>query len=348
MTNELAMELQYEQFGQLVTGACEIMNEKAQVDPSFYRSNEGRRMEGLVCEELAELAVGTIFEGTVRLVQSTRSFPDILIGDSFGVEVKTSRSGWRSLGSSIMESTRIQGVDHIAMFFGKMGPGDVEFNVRPYEHCLSDIGVTHSPRYDIDMTLEEGDTIFERMEISYDDFRNHPEPVEILKSYYRPLLSEGQTLWWMGNDEVAAPPVLTMWNALESDDEDYFTAMGFALFPELIAGDSRTKYTRMVFWLVTNHGVINHALRDKYSGGGRKDFTVNGREYQGRPKVMYVLNSKKEFVRQLILQADPEELREHWEEAYIHEGDERLRQWINLVATQGDVEMSLLYDMFEV
>ena len=76
--------------------------------------------------------------------------------------------------------------------------------------------------------------------------------------------------------------------------------------------------------------------------------SLNGREYQGRPKVMYVLNSKKEFVRQLILQADPVELREHWEEAYIHEGDERLRQWTNLVATQSDVEMSLLYDMFEV
>ncbi len=229
-----------------------------------------------------------------------------------------------------------------------MGPGDVEFQVKPYEACLSDIGVTHSPRYDIDMCLREDETIFEKMEISYDDFRNHPEPVEVLKSYYRPLLSEGQTLWWMGNDEVATPPVLTMWNALEKDAEEYYTAKGFALFPELIAGDSRTKYTRMVFWLVTNHGVINHALRDKYSGGGRKDFTINGVEYQGKPKVLYILNCKKNLVKELILQADHEELREHWEEEYIYEGDERLRQWINLVASQGDVEMSLLYHMFEV
>lgn len=344
----MANELEHEQFGHLVMSACEIMNDKAQVNPSFYRSNDGKMMERLVFEELVELAVGTIFEGTVRLVRSTRSFPDILIGDSFGVEVKTSRSGWRSLGSSIMESTRISGVDHIAMFFGKMSPGDVEFHARPYEQCMSEIGVTHSPRYDIDMTLGEGDTIFEKMEMPYDEFRNHPEPVEILKSYYRPLLSEGQTLWWMGNDEVAAPPVLTMWNALERDVEEYFTARGFALFPELIAGDTKTKYTRMVFWLVTNHGIINHALRDKYSGGGRKDFVVNGVEYQDRPKVLYILNSKKDLVRHSILQADPEELREYWMEEYIHDGDERLRQWINLVALQGDVEIPLLYEMLEV
>lgn len=339
---------EYENFGHLVMNTCDVMNEKAQNNPSFYRSNDGKMMERIVWEEITNQAKGTIFEGRVRLVHSTRSFPDILIGDKFGVEVKTSKSGWKSLGSSIMESTRIPGVDHIAMFFGKMGPGAVEFRVRPYEECLSNIGVTHSPRYDIDMSLDEGDTIFEKMDIPYDEFRNHTEPVEILKDYYRPLLSEGQSLWWMGNDEAATPPVLTMWNALEKEDEDHYTAKGFALFPELIAGDTRTKYTRIVFWLVTNHGIINHALRDKYSGGGRKDFSVNGVEYQDKPKVMYILYRHRDLVRQMILQANPEELKEHWGEAHIYDGDERIRQWINLVVRQGNAEMSLLYNMFEV
>jgi len=338
----------YEQFAQLVINTRNTMNEKALIDPSFYRSNDGKMMENIVCEELSNQAIGTMFENRVHLVKSIRSFPDIIVGDIFGVEVKTSKSGWKSLGSSIMESTRTPGIKHIEMFFGKMYPGNVEFNVKPYERCLSNIGVTHSPRYDIDMTLGEGDTIFEKMDIPYDDFRNHPEPVEVLKSYYRPLLSQGQTLWWMGNDseEATSPPILKMWNSLNSHDEERFTAKGFVFFPELIAGNSKTKYTRMVFWLVTKYGIINHALRDKYSGGGRKDFVVNGIEYRNRPKVLYILNSKKDLIKELILQAEPLELQEHWQTDYIYEGDQRIQQWIELVSLQGDVEVSLLKNIF--
>ncbi|RHB46846.1 hypothetical protein [Exiguobacterium sp. AM39-5BH] len=110
---------EFEQFVDLVERTCDVMNQKAQHNPSFYRSNDGKMMESVVWEEFADQARETIFEQQVSLVPSTRSFPDIIIGGKFGVEVKTSKSGWKSLGSSIMESTRIPGVEHIAMFSGK-------------------------------------------------------------------------------------------------------------------------------------------------------------------------------------------------------------------------------------
>lgn len=51
-----------------------------------------------------------------------------------------------------METNRVAELHHIYMLFGKLG-GSRDIRYRRYEECLSSIGVTHSPRYKIDMTL---------------------------------------------------------------------------------------------------------------------------------------------------------------------------------------------------
>ena len=44
-------------------------------------------------------------------------------GEKFGIEVKTSKGdGWKTLGGSIMESTRVDDVSKVSVLFGKLNP----------------------------------------------------------------------------------------------------------------------------------------------------------------------------------------------------------------------------------
>ena len=54
----------------------------------------------------------------------------------------------------------------------------IEFRARAYEECLSEVVVTHSPRYLIDMNLEKGKTIFDKINISYDTLRKKQNPIK--------------------------------------------------------------------------------------------------------------------------------------------------------------------------
>ena len=115
----------------------------------------------------------------IRLV-SAQYFPDIIAEKYYGVEVKSTKENhWTSTGSSIVESTRDKNVENIYMLFGKLGGKTAEFKCRPYEDCLSDIAVTHSPRYLINMELTKEQTIFSKMGVAYDQLRNAPDSIPL-------------------------------------------------------------------------------------------------------------------------------------------------------------------------
>ena len=56
------------------------------------------------------------------------------------------------------------------MLFAKLA-SPIEFRCRPYEECLSEVVVTHSPRYLIDMNLAIGKTIFDKIKTPYNELR---------------------------------------------------------------------------------------------------------------------------------------------------------------------------------
>src|SRR5687768_1542791 len=101
-----------------------------------------------------------------------------------------------SSGYSILETTRVQDVEYMYLFFGKFG-GDIDIKYRPYQDYLYDIGVTHSPRYKINMDLTEGNSIFDKMRIPYEVLRKENSPIKKIKEYYRKQLEEGEELWWI-------------------------------------------------------------------------------------------------------------------------------------------------------
>ena len=157
------------EFQSLMAKANEFLNADAQKRPTYYASRSGTHLEFDVMGALEECSKGTLFEGTIENV-SGHHFPDIVAARLYGVEVKSTQGNhWTSTGSSILETTRVPDVKRIYMTFGKLGGTPIEFLSRPYEECLCDIAVTHMPRYKINMCLSEGETIFDKMKIPYDD-----------------------------------------------------------------------------------------------------------------------------------------------------------------------------------
>lgn len=153
-----------EEFRRLMSSTDILLNNECKGREKYYSKRNGTDLEEDVYDALSRSAVNTPFENTIQLI-SGASFPDIVANKYYGVEVKsTIKNQWKSIGSSILESTRNQDVERIYLTFGKLG-APIEFKSRPYEECLAGISVTHYPRYQINMNLQDGDTIFDKMGI---------------------------------------------------------------------------------------------------------------------------------------------------------------------------------------
>ena len=124
------------------------LNDASEADRQLFRKCNGTEMEHIALKALKDVAPQTSFcVDNIKLVSGLH-FPDIQAAGHFGVEVKSTKSdSWTSTGSSIVESTRIPDVSRIYMLFAKLGGEMPEFRCRPYEQCLSNIAVTHAPRY---------------------------------------------------------------------------------------------------------------------------------------------------------------------------------------------------------
>lgn len=333
-----ACEQQLPDFHNLVEKMDRALNRDARQREDYYTTRGGKKLEEDVYRAIKHCAIGTPFEGSVELV-SGASFPDIVAKRMFGIEVKsTEKDHWQSIGSSILESTRDQNVERIYMTFGKLGR-PVEFRSKPYEDCLSEIVVTHYPRYRIDMQLQEKDekTIFEKMNIDYDELRKMDNPVPVVSKYYKSILKEGQSLWWAADDvessEEAAPMAARLWTSLSHEEKESLTVQGYALFPEVLSPSNNKKYNRYALWLATQKGVINTNIRDSFSAGGQVEMASRGGVIIKMPAAFGRIKKYRKVIEQTIMNADEELLAEYWGEPVR---SDRLLQWCRLVALSAD------------
>lgn len=245
----------------------------------------GNKLENEVFYLMDCCATGTVFENTIELV-SGQKFPDIIANNYYGVEVKsTKQNHWKSAGNSVLESTRISEIERIYMLFGKMC-SPIEFKYRLYEECLSEVIVTHSPRYSIDMNLEQGATIFDKIEMGYDRIRQYQNPIKPFKEYYRNKLSEGQELWWMDNIEYTPDSIIIkVWNTIDKEEKELYKIKGFTLFPEILS-NKQTKFDRFSLWLSSENRILCPNVRDLYTAGGRQEVYVDGTRFVGVPNVI--------------------------------------------------------------
>jgi hypothetical protein len=281
---------------------CEL--EFSQIDPLSF--------EKVFFESLKKCAQNSIFKN-IKLI-SGFSFPDITLNDYFGIEVKTSKSGnWRSTGNSVLESTRIDNVKIIYIFFAKLSE-PVDFKFRLYEECLSNITVTHSPRYLIDMDLPDGESIFDKMGLDYNSLRKLDKPVKPIASYIRSTLKKGEELWWIGNSDetdIESISKITVWNNLSQTAQTKLKIEAMARFPEIF-GNSPSKFYALAAWLAARYGVVDYSLRDKFSAGGRVDLVVDGKKYRQLPKIFEHLQTNSVSIFKSIEDLPSADIKFYW------------------------------------
>jgi len=300
------------------------------IDP---KSLNGWSFQELALSTLIDCSIGTSFEGTIR-GSGANSFPDIVIDSCFGVEVKvTGGDKWISLGNSVLETSRVDTVEHIYLFFGKMG-GTPDIRFRKYEECLSGIGVTHYPRYKIDMNLDPRNSIFTKMGISYDELSNEANPVSKVKAYYRSQLNEGESLWWIDptSDSAAASPVIHTYDSLAREDRKRFLLDCFILFPEMF-GTSQTKFERAATYLMTDYSTVSSSLRDKFTAGGQESVHL-GPVNLIVPKIYFKLFCGARDLRAHLENIPDEKLIEHW--PVMSAPSDTLEYWKGLLDKKAD------------
>lgn len=299
-------------FQTLLDNAVMTMKAESQHRPKEYAALLGAKLEKKVEAILNDCAKGTPFEGSIELISGQR-FPDIVANKYYGVEVKTTKSNnWKSTGSSVAEGTRVEDVERIFMLFGKMCD-PIDFLCRPYEECLSEVVVTHSPRYLIDMQLKQGETIFDKINIPYDILRRREDPIGTVLDYYRKKLNaDNASTWWSPKGEdMGSKAIVRMWSEIKSEERKNILSKGLCLFPEIV-GDKQNKYSRFAVWLSTREGIICINVRDMFSAGGRAIITFNGRKYV-IPKILAQITKNISEIKRVLKILDSSELKEYWD-----------------------------------
>lgn len=331
-------------FQSLISRMDKLLNDDAAAHEDYYVKRGGKLLEQDVFSAIQECAKGTEFQGSIQLV-SGASFPDIVANNYFGIEVKsTEKDHWTSIGSSILESTRNQDVEKIYLTFGKLGK-PVQFISRPYEECLSGIAVTHYPRYQIDMKLHSGETIFDKMGVSYDDLRTMDNPVAPVSRYYKSKLKPGESLWWANDDaESVAPPTVRLWTSLSQEIKEHCAIQGYVLFPEILS-NSGTKYNRYALWLATQQGIVNTNIRDSFSAGGQISMPLSSGVFVKMPAAFGRIKKYRYEIIKTIDSIDDDILKNYWGVKSI--SPSKLNQWIQLVATSAEstVGYGVAYDV---
>ena len=321
-------------FKNILQSAISWMKQDAATNPAKYNSCGGESFEPLVKDALqyALNDLGVIAE--IKYHSGSHAFPDIILecdgGIKYGVEVKSTKSNqWKINGNSVLGTTSERDISEIYIFFGKLVKDAPEFRVRKYEECISDIAVTHSPRYKIDMNQPAGETFFDKSGISYDSMKYSDDPITLVKEYYKSI---GATAWWLSE---SSPPIIRLLCELPTVEKNKLLGYGFAYFPEVLSSNLH-KYRRYALWLITKHSVIATNLRDYFSSSGQVNLNVNGKTYKKSPKIYKRLQELKEMVVSIIDDTSVDILAEMWHYNSLISNDisSKMRVWLSIVQSQ--------------
>jgi hypothetical protein len=316
------------EFNALLNSTIIELNVQAKKSPKKIEQLKGNKLEPYVGDVMTELAEGTAFENSIEVIGGQK-FPDIVAKKFYGIEVKTTtQNHWKTTGNSVLESTRVEDVERIFMLFGKLG-NPIEFKCRAYEECLSEVVVTHSPRYLIDMNLEKGKTIFDKINTPYDTLRQMQNPIKSITDYYKSKLKPGQDLWWIQDTEQASNLVINIWNNLNPNEKQEIKNRAMVYFPEVFSnrGD---KFARLAIWLVTKESVVCPNIRDLFTAGGKDDYLIKNNIYKHIPRIYIKLFENIDSVLDTLINTSSIELTEYWNEKTSEK--KKVMDWIELVS----------------
>lgn len=323
------------QFESILKRANDALNVEAKKRPSFFINQSSDFAENIVYEYMVSSSIGTSFQDKIYLFAG-HSFPDIVVDTIYGVEVKsTTKDHWTTTGNSVMESTRKKNIEFIYLFFAKFAT-PIGFRFRPYQDCLSEVAVTHSPRYKVDMELNQNETIFSKMGISYDELISTERPLKIIKEYLRSIAKNGEEPWWLdeqGSINETDSPMVRLYSGLTKLEKRKIQSEIFARFPEIFSKSTK-KYSRPVSYLAANYGVVTPNFRDEYTAGGVWSTMVNDRVFKKLPQIFHhVYQGQQEIIRAINMM-DADDIKFYWKLTNIND---RLQTWVDLVCENIDI-----------
>jgi len=329
------------EFKSLLDRTVSFLQSDSKKYPRKYEPLTGNKLEPVVTDLMTDYAKGTPFENTIELISGQR-FPDIIAKKYYGVEVKTTKQDhWTTTGNSVMEGTRVEGIEKIYLLFGKMIT-PIDFKCKPYEECLSEVVVTHSPRYLIDMELKTGNTIFDKLNIPYNTLRVYQNPVKPIIDYYRQFLKAGEEVWWLDHDEPKATGlIIKSWNNLSIDSRNEFIATAMVFFPEVFS-NSQDKFNGVATWLINMHSIVCPNMRDVFTAGGQGEISWKGKTYREIPKVLIRTINQLPLIKKILQETSHETLMEYWKTDVSN----RIKKWIDLVS-ENTIYMKLPFNLKE-
>jgi len=294
----------------------------------------GEAFEPLVVNALKAAADILNFDLNIQYSSGGHNFPDIVIipgtGEKYGVEVKSSTSktkSWKINGNSVMGSTSQPDIVRNVIIFGKLKGEKSMFRAKDYEESIANVVVTHSPRYYIDLDLEEGESFFDKTNFSYKDLVVNEKPIDLITDYFR---SQGHKAWWLTE---STPAAIRQFNDLSQKEQKEFLAYGFVHFPEIMSNSS-SKFSRFTSWLVSENSVVDANLRDKFTAGGRVDLDVSNYKYTQIPQIFKKMHLYREEILLELYNGDLDILQEDWGCSVPKLGDKRKEKWIKLISDE--------------
>lgn len=211
--------------------------------------------------------------------EDAHRFPDVIIKTPYGnwgIEVKSSKSkNWETLGGSINESTKVSGLNEIFILFGKNINNRVHVRIKEFSRCVKSVAVTHSPRYLIDMEIDNGKDIFSLLNTTYQSVCNHNQPFDIFKEYFKEKARRSNTKFWFLSDDENERSSETyqelewkFFNQLSAEERIELISEAIILYPLDLFGYSTARYGNSnLFFLGRN--VVSNSMRDIFSAGGK-------------------------------------------------------------------------------
>ncbi len=257
------------------------MNESAKAGATGFDSAES--FERTVAAEL-RVACNSQGIGTVGHTFHPSAFPDVLV-NGFGVEVKyTQRKTWHGTGNSIFEGMRDANTSQIYLVFCRADLPEIRW--RRYEDCIKGVRISHSPRYMIDMDINE--SFFDSLGIPYTEFLSYSirEKMAHVREHVKKRISEHEKLWWIDEENSHTLPMqVQIYRLLPPEIKVLLRAETALMCPQIFKGSrQKGKYDQAAIYLLTQHGVVAPQIRDLFTAG-----SVAGTERGGN----YLLRSLK-------------------------------------------------------
>ncbi len=233
---------------------------QSQMQKEVNNGEEFKKITGTDFEEIVYKALQDAGFNKNEITHSPQKFPDFVLidnenGKKVGVEVKkTDSAKWEVIGGSIYESLK-NDIEETYVLMAKFGKNNPEVRLRKYEECIADLKVTHSPRFYLNLDLEEGEDYLSK--------NNAKELLSLsgneLNKKIRELLRSNRSTWW---SEAETTP----FTDLSKEEKNIYLNDGIALFPEVFGGD----YSNFTPWMIYSCLVWCGNVRDIFSAGGNK------------------------------------------------------------------------------